>query len=83
MTLEKYTKHMIRKMRNEIEEGNTAISPKTVDGADSCTYCPFLSVCGFDHKIPGFKKKNCDRLSDEEAINKMLEELKKGNINGN
>lgn len=77
MTLEKYTRHMITAMRNEIEAGNTTILPKIVDGTDSCTYCPFLSVCGFDHRIPGFKKKICDNLSDEEAINKMLEELKK------
>ncbi len=83
MTLEKYTKYMIKTMRKEIEAGNTAISPKIVDGTDSCTYCPFSSVCGFDHKIPGFKKKSCDKLSDEEAINKMFKELKKGNIDGN
>ena len=83
MTLEKYTKYMIKTMRKEIEAGNTAISPKIVDGTDSCTYCPFSSVCGFDHKIPGFKKKSCDKLSDEETINKMFKELKKGNIDGN
>ena len=83
MTIEKYTKRMIRTMRMEIEAGKADISPKTVDGTDSCTYCPFLSVCGFDHRIPGFKKKSCAAFSDEEAISKMLEELKKGYIDGN
>ena len=82
--LEKYTKHMIKGMRKEIENGRAAIEPKDVDGTDSCTYCPFLSVCGFDVRIPGYRKERCGKLSDEEALKKMLDELtEEGNLNGN
>lgn len=82
--LEKYTKHMIKGMRKEIENGKAAIEPKDVEGTDSCTYCPFLSVCGFDVRIPGYRKKRCGKLSDEEALKKMLDELtEEGNLDGN
>ena len=42
---------------------------------DACTYCPYSRVCGFDRKIPGFRKRELEAIPEEEALRKMEEAL--------
>lgn len=37
--------------------GNVNVLPGKTEGADSCTYCQFKSICGFDERIAGFRHK--------------------------
>lgn len=82
--LQRYTRHLLKKMRREIEEGRAVINPKMIGKDDSCTYCPYCSVCRFDAQLPGYRKLQCGRQSDEEALAAMLKELnEKGGTDGN
>lgn len=50
----------------EIFEGRAAVSPaKLKSGADRCKTCANRSVCGFDEKLPGCKKRSLGTLSDK------------------
>ncbi len=75
--LSKYTYYLLKKKRKEIEEGKAAINPKEIDKTDSCSYCPYQSVCRFDEEIPGYKKTHCAVQNDEDVLKLMLEKLEK------
>ena len=70
----------------EIFEGRAAVSPaKLKSGADRCKTCANRSVCGFDERLPGCKKRNLGTLSDKaffERIGAMKENGGKEDGNG-
>mgnify|MGYP000099531906 FL=1 len=50
----------------EIFEGRAAVSPaKLRSGSDRCKTCANRSVCGFDEKLPGCKRRSLGTLSDK------------------
>ena len=50
----------------EIFEGRAAVSPaKLRSGPDRCKTCANRSVCGFDEKLPGCKRRSLGTLSDK------------------
>jgi len=36
--------------------GKIEVSPTIIGEKDSCTYCAYKDVCGFDAKIKGYEK---------------------------
>ena len=46
--LRRHLAKMIEEIGAEILAGENSISPYLRNGAQSCTYCPYISVCGFD-----------------------------------
>ena len=38
-----------------------------MDSRESCKYCEYKGICGFDNKIPGYSKRKLE-LSDKEAM---------------
>ncbi len=50
-------------LMQQIRDGNIAVAPfqtgKGERGFDSCAYCPYMGICGFDDKIPGYRKEVC------------------------
>ncbi len=79
-----YADSVIRKMGEEIISGAADVNPKTLDGKDSCTYCPYASVCGFDPKRGGMKKNVLKPIKDAEIFSLISGEeteiSDKGNI---
>ena len=50
----------------EIFEGRAAVSPaKLRSDSDRCKNCANRSVCGFDEKLPGCKRRSLGTLSDK------------------
>lgn len=43
---------------------------------DSCRYCEYAGVCGFDPHMPGYEKRIMYADSDDTLLDKMSEELK-------
>lgn len=64
--LDKYVKTKIRKICDSILEGDAEVSPYKMGNKSACTYCPYISVCGFDRKMPGYEYRNLKRFQDKE-----------------
>ena len=73
--IQKYTDRKIRQIGRQILDGATDVSPCLTDKKDSCTYCPYHGICGFDERIPGFSYRRFRKLSQEEVLERMREEL--------
>ena len=69
--LSEYVEHHIRKVGNEIYQGNIKVQPFAAGQKSGCTYCPYDSICGFDKKIPGYEAANRQKLSKEEILERM------------
>ena len=46
----------MRRLGEEILRGNVTAAPRVTDGQSACAYCPYRQVCGFDLKLPGYKR---------------------------
>ena len=47
-----------KKLAENILDGRMAHNPRKLNAqTDSCTYCAYRNVCGFDLRIPGFRKR--------------------------
>lgn len=74
-----YVNLKIREIGSGILNGNIALNPYVQSGGqtakDACTYCPYSKVCGFDKKIPGYRKRELEKLEEQEALERMKEAL--------
>ena len=65
--LQLFASKKIAELGNEIVDGNIAISPTTYKNRESCTFCKFKDICVFDPALPGFKKRECKSMDQEES----------------
>lgn len=72
-----YVNLKIRELGTDILNGRIPLNPVGQAGsaaqASACTYCPYSRVCGFDKKMPGYSERQLEKLSEEEALEKMRE----------
>lgn len=68
-----YVRNTIRRMGQEIMNGNTSISPYRKGTETGCGYCEFKEVCGFDEKTAGYEYRKLYELQTEEILKKMEE----------
>ncbi len=66
----------IREFGKNILGGDISVNPYAMDQRESCTYCSYRTICGYDERIKGYKKRNLDldpgdamSLIREEAVN--------------
>jgi ATP-dependent helicase/nuclease subunit B len=71
--LKGYVDDTVHKLGKEILEGDIRINPYKKGNKQSCTYCEYQSICGFDSKISGYKYRNLVTIPAEE----IWEELSK------
>ena len=76
--IQRYTDRKIREIGRRMLAGETAVSPCLTEKRDSCAYCPYHGICGFDERIPGFSYRRLSKLSQEEIMKLMREELSAG-----
>ena len=69
--LQGYVETIIKKIANEIYEGNISIYPYNI-GKTPCQYCEYKQICNFN-KITKNNYRYIPKYSKEEAINKMKE----------
>ena len=61
--------HAYEKMNsfgNAIVEGDVAAAPYKLNGEESCKYCPYHSICGFDVRLNGYNYRKLADKSDEQ-----------------
>lgn len=73
--LSDYASYCLKSMGVKIKKGEIPLNPYQSGGADSCAYCAYKDVCGFDEKLPGHKKRNLDKDKDMDYLEKMKEVL--------
>ena len=70
-----YVAHEIRRCGEAIYAGEVCVNPYASEKEDSCTFCPYASVCGIDAKIPGYGVRHFAALKKEEVFERMQTEL--------
>lgn len=66
-----YTSRMLTQTGEEILAGDIALRPVTLGDMDACQYCTYKSVCQFDELLEENHKLALERISDEEAMDRM------------
>jgi ATP-dependent helicase/nuclease subunit B len=64
--LSTFVNRKIRQFGRNILDGDIEINPYKIGQTGSCNYCPYRSICRYDERIPGFKKRDI-KLSDDTA----------------
>ncbi|MBE5828482.1 MAG: helicase-exonuclease AddAB subunit AddB [Butyrivibrio sp.] len=72
----------IKEFGKNILDGDISVNPYVRDSSDSCTYCSYRSICGYDDRIKGYKKRNLD-LTPEEALSIIVSEAGENENNVN
>lgn len=75
--LSRFVNQKIYQIGTRILHGDIAVNPYEKGQADACTYCAYKSVCGFDGKIPGYRKRKLDGMTKEEAFENIEEAIAK------
>ena len=74
-TVSNYVNHKIRQLGTEILEGTISVNPYEQGSNGACTYCAYRSVCGYDGRIAGYETRRLQKLSADDALSRMREEL--------
>ena len=72
-----YVNDKIKDIGREILDGNIAANPYEKGMEESCTYCSYRKICGFDPAIPGYHKRKLENLDKKAALDKMKETINK------
>lgn len=72
-----YVSYKIKTLGREILQGSMGVNPCEQGGKNSCTYCDYKGVCGYDEEIPGYRMRTLKNLSEEELFAKMSGEVEK------
>ncbi len=70
-----YVNRKIRQIGTEILDGNISVNPYEQGGNRACTYCAYRNVCGYDGRIGGYETRRLPKLSADDALSRMREEL--------
>nr|WP_243111750.1 PD-(D/E)XK nuclease family protein [Butyrivibrio sp. CB08] len=73
-----FVNRKIRDFGRNILNGDINVNPYVMDKRESCTYCSYRAICGYDERIKGFKKRNLD-LDPQDAMALIREEADKIN----
>lgn len=69
-----YVNSKVKEIGRDILEGDIGLNPYEMGQTDSCTYCAYRKVCGFDAGIGGYVKRNLTDPGKAEIMKKMMEE---------
>lgn len=61
----------IQEFGNQILDGNIQISPAKMEKIDSCAYCNYKNICGFDNEIGDYKYREIQSISNKEYMTKL------------
>ena len=67
-----YVRRKICDIRESILDGNAAVEPYELGKKNACTYCPYLTVCGFDRKIPGYEFHRMSSIEEDALWKKIM-----------
>ena len=70
-----FVSRRIRQTGREILEGNIAINPCGDALESACTYCDYRAICSYDGRVGGYERRILPKLTQDEILMKMMEEL--------
>lgn len=70
-----YVNLKIKNIGREILDGTISVSPYTDGTKDSCTYCAYKEVCGFDPSMRGYKKRILGGMKKEDVLSEIRKEV--------
>ena len=73
--ISQYVDKEIREIEERMQEGEIDVAPYEMGTSHGCDFCQFKGVCHFDEKVEGCAYRKLRKLSDEEVLRKMTEEL--------
>ncbi len=73
-SIQKYAALQIRRLAQQICDGNIRVNPYKEKEESSCNYCPYRTVCGLDLKIPGYGYRHLQKGTREEILDRMRTE---------
>lgn len=73
-----YTKAKEQELKERMAAGDTAAAPYELGAQTACDYCAYRAVCGFDNRLKGCELRSLEKYSREEVMEKIREELQKG-----
>jgi len=74
--LGEYADFKLRNIGNEIIAGKKSRNPiKEDENKNSCTYCAYKKICGFDERLDGFDMIHIKKMSDDELMEKMKRDM--------
>lgn len=73
--LSDYASYCLKDMGRKIKKGQIPLNPYMSGTADSCTYCAYQDVCGFDEKLPGHRKRCLEEDKNVDYLAKMKERM--------
>ena len=80
--LSDYAQFKLRQIGNDIISGKITKNPiKEDERKNSCTYCAYKKVCGFDKRLDGYEMKQLKKTDDDELLAKMRQDME-AEING-
>lgn len=74
-TISQFVKKSVKQIEGEMQDGKIEANPYMMGMSTGCDYCQFKGVCRFDEKIEGCEYRKLGKLSDEEVLEKMREEV--------
>ena len=73
--LSDYASYSLKAMGVRIKKGEIPVNPYVSGNVDSCEYCAYKDVCGFDEKIPGYTKRNLSKDKDVDYLERMKDAM--------
>lgn len=74
--LGEYAEYKLKEIGNSIISGTIQKNPiKEDERKNSCTYCTYKSICGFEERLEGYAMKKVVKLEDEEVMSQIKQEL--------
>ena len=72
--LQQHVGRKIREFGRRILDGDVKVNPYEEGDRNSCTYCAYKSICGYDTRIPGYSMRRLDMNEDVALANMKLED---------
>ena len=80
--LSDYAQFKLRQIGNDIISGKITKNPiKEDERKNSCMYCAYKKVCGFDKRLDGYEMKQLKKADDDMLLAKMRQDME-AEING-
>lgn len=77
--ISEYADYKLLEIAGRMASGDISADPKIIGSGtnknDSCTYCDYAGICGFDIHMPGACKQVIESTTDEELLDKMRSKL--------
>lgn len=73
-----YVNQKIRQAGRNILDGRISLDPYEKGDQTACDYCSYKKVCGFDRRSEGFTLRRLEDLKEEEALERIREEVADG-----